>query len=619
MSEYLYQDYPPLPSVLSSLVNLDNSKKTNNNSYNILAKAFRLYVEIISFYDSESDFELNFQNKSELKCQNKNHHQQEERDIRFFNQSNWKNELGEKVANYTIKKWLNKFDVDLEKWFDEFQVKYNVELTEEQKQEILNLIPFYCLQEVSEEEIKNNRSKIFIRKLKKSEQQQILDAIPDEHKLKQKIQNLQKNEVQEIFKNLSELEKKEILSLVDINCLKKILKPILQADKERTFTNDFRNLADKGFLIKDENEDKKYKFSKLPIDEIKNKLNIIKKPSDSNFFEQLDTIILDDVLKTTLNTFKNNERFFIRFQHILNQEDTGKVGNIIDEFKQIWEKENQLILIKYKSSSQKKQVDLIIYPITLFYNQRAIYLAGYGSSPYNEKQCNYYNYRLDRFSQHLLNKYIPPIPRDEDEFYQYVYPIPWNEDEFYQWKEKIGLDDKLPDIHYYLIDKKEEIKQWKQNKISSQLSQALGVDTEKIIKTMLLRFPDDFHEGYIKGSRRHETFQQLKFNPDRDNSDTFLAELKKVLTYENKKNNSQTEIRSDDEKLIRKTLEKYPQDAYYTMNYRHGKEGGYNVEADVIMRLRAWCPNVEVLLPADLRKRMREDLQKTWDLYQNDE
>ena len=52
------------------------------------------------------------------------------------------------------------------------------------------------------------------------------------------------------------------------------------------------------------------------------------------------------------------------------------------------------------------------------------------------------------------------------------------------------------------------------------------------------------------------------------------------------------------------------------MNYRHGEHGGYNVEPDVIMRLRAWGHNVEVLYPADLRKRMKEDYQKAWDIYQ---
>ena len=63
---------------------------------------------------------------------------------------------------------------------------------------------------------------------------------------------------------------------------------------------------------------------------------------------------------------------------------------------------------------------------------------------------------------------------------------------------------------------------------------------------------------------------------------------------------------------MKKRIAAHPNDAYYTMNYRDG-------DNSVIMRLRAWCPNVEVLFPFDLRDRMREDMEKTWDLYKDDE
>jgi CRISPR-associated protein (TIGR03985 family) len=54
------------------------------------------------------------------------------------------------------------------------------------------------------------------------------------------------------------------------------------------------------------------------------------------------------------------------------------------------------------------------------------------------------------------------------------------------------------------------------------------------------------------------------------------------------------------------------------MNYPHGEEGGKEVEADVIMRLRAWGYNVEVLYPPDLRQRLCNDIQKTGNLYQRE-
>lgn len=36
------------------------------------------------------------------------------------------------------------------------------------------------------------------------------------------------------------------------------------------------------------------------------------------------------------------------------------------------------------------------------------------------------------------------------------------------------------------------------------------------------------------------------------------------------------------------------------------------------MRLRSWSPNVEVILPGKLRQRMKEDIEKTWKLYESD-
>ncbi|WP_302480962.1 hypothetical protein [Nostoc sp. TCL240-02] len=36
-----------------------------------------------------------------------------------------------------------------------------------------------------------------------------------------------------------------------------------------------------------------------------------------------------------------------------------------------------------------------------------------------------------------------------------------------------------------------------------------------------------------------------------------------------------------------------------------------------MMRLRAWEPKVEVLLPGELRSRMANDIQETWKLYHN--
>lgn len=316
---------------------------------------------------------------------------------------------------------------------------------------------------------------------------------------------------------------------------------------------------------------------------VKNLPNILSENSNSNLdlFEHFYQIYFDDSLATTSELLKEKNRFFVKLQHIISKENTDKIGIIIEELRQIWEqKEIPLVHINYESSSLQKQTELIVYPICLFYNQRCIYLTGYGSMPNNPTQLNYYNYRLDHLCKYNNNQYINILNWDEDNL----------------------------DIHYELFDKKQELNTKTSVTIYEEIEKALGVDLHRKIKTMLLRFPEPFHKNYIEGSNRHPTFQRLDFK----NSTQFLQELKQRFKTHN------TDIKNTDEQLIEKTLKTYHNDAYYTMDYRHGEEGGSHIEADVIMRLRAWCPNVEVLLPWDLRQRMREDMQKTWALYQDD-
>jgi CRISPR-associated protein (TIGR03985 family) len=53
----------------------------------------------------------------------------------------------------------------------------------------------------------------------------------------------------------------------------------------------------------------------------------------------------------------------------------------------------------------------------------------------------------------------------------------------------------------------------------------------------------------------------------------------------------------------------FPDDAYYKLNYRVD-------DNDVIMRLRAWGANVEVLFPQNLRDRIIKDISETYSIYQ---
>jgi CRISPR-associated protein (TIGR03985 family) len=114
---------------------------------------------------------------------------------------------------------------------------------------------------------------------------------------------------------------------------------------------------------------------------------------------------------------------------------------------------------------------------------------------------------------------------------------------------------------------------------------------------MLLRFNRDFSDRYIQDTERHATFEPIDFKT-----------AKNLLEQQSKLKPSSA--KGQKEQLI-KILNRNTEDPLYQMDYRVG-------DNTVIMRLRAWGPNVEVIYPWSLRQRMKEDMEQTWRLYESD-
>ena len=119
-------------------------------------------------------------------------------------------------------------------------------------------------------------------------------------------------------------------------------------------------------------------------------------------------------------------------------------------------------------------------------------------------------------------------------------------------------------------------------------TQAWGFDFFRPKQTMILRFDRYFHSRYIEGTERDKQFQQISFQ-----------EVQYFI-----KNNHQVEQHHS---LLQK-LQTKSHDIYCRIDYR---EGDYNV----IMRLRAWGSNVEVLTPTTLRNEMSKEFQKLAAIY----
>ena len=118
-----------------------------------------------------------------------------------------------------------------------------------------------------------------------------------------------------------------------------------------------------------------------------------------------------------------------------------------------------------------------------------------------------------------------------------------------------------------------------------------------LISTMLLRFNRDFSDRYIQNTDRHSTFKQINSKKAKD----FIQRQLKTNIY----------LDSSQKKQLTNILDCNLEDTYYLLDYRVG-------DNNVIMRLRAWCPNVEVIYSWNLRQRMREDIEQTWKLYESD-
>ena len=228
-----------------------------------------------------------------------------------------------------------------------------------------------------------------------------------------------------------------------------------------------------------------------------------------------------------------------------------------DRLKEIWKiHPTPPIRITYHSAYLKQTQKYTVYPVCLYYYQRAYYLCAFGQRPQRtetQPQVGWYNYRLERITR--------------------LKTLSWD-------------SPNLPFSQLEIINNSEK---YSSNYIQQELDSAYGFDFYEKAELMLLRFDADFAQRYIDNSFRHPTFEKL---------DSY-QQAKALI--------QQLELPNSHQLLTH--IKQYPDAAYYTLRYRHQ-------DNNVIMRLRAWGPKVEVIFPEELRQRMRQDIEQTWQLYQ---
>ena len=364
-----------------------------------------------------------------------------------------------------------------------------------------------------------------------------------------------KNQFISTLKSRYKLEDKDI---------KELFSTFLFAVSDRTFRNQFTQLAKlKNKLLErqviNQTSKAKKQLHKLRKRSIAAILEILATEQNFNFdgileFFTNEVSAIAELLVTKIN---GEQRLFIHHEYVVNEDLREVSADSADRLKEIWKiHPTPPIRITYHSAYLKQTQKYTVYPVCLYYYQRAYYLCAFGQRPQRtetQPQVGWYNYRLERITR--------------------LKTLSWD-------------SPNLPFSQLEIINNSEK---YSSNYIQQELDSAYGFDFYEKAELMLLRFDADFAQRYIDNSFRHPTFEKL------DNYQDTMALIKKLELLNSPK--------------LLTHINQYPDAAYYTLRYRHQ-------DNNVIMRLRAWGPKVEVIFPEELRQRMRQDIEQTWQLYQ---
>ena len=342
--------------------------------------------------------------------------------------------------------------------------------------------------------------------------------------------------------------------------------PIFKVDS-RTIRNHFKRLSKlKQPILKVSKsiEGEYTKLSSRDIEEYEEKISSIIEYGNNDALDLIDEG-LSTIAELLLKKINGEQRLYIHTEYIVDSELQDIADDWANKLKEIWQQiDTPPIAIEYDSASNENVDKYIVYPVCLYYHQRAFYLCAYGQCPSNSSEFGWYNYRLERINE------LSSCHWDESSVTQ-------------QLKNKI----------YNRAQIKPE---YKPEQIRLELDLAYGFDFYHPRATMLLRFNHYFGDRYIENTDRHPTFEKVDL-------DRAISIVERQPTI--------TELSDSQKQQTINILERNLADTLYKLDYRVG-------DNSVIMRLRAWCPNVEVIYPWNLRQRMREDIEQTWRLYESD-
>jgi CRISPR-associated protein (TIGR03985 family) len=265
---------------------------------------------------------------------------------------------------------------------------------------------------------------------------------------------------------VSEIEwKRSLLAHDDIADLDQLLQRRLFGVTRRSLLADLQILTSLGWLKRQRQA--YYRIYKFP-DHPRQKIKI--SSYSANFLHPE----LANIAQNLSSSDTNIERFKLHVDYVIPDRALDRVDDWQYRLKHLWaQNPSPPVKLTYKSARLGYLVNCIVYPVRVYYVQRAVYLSAFGQTP--NKAEDWYNYRLDRIEQmEVLSWTDPNLPSILRENYP----------------------DNLPHPDY----------------IEEQMAIAWGFDFYLPRQLMLLRFDREFNERYIQGTFRHETFSPVSYD-----------------------------------------------------------------------------------------------------------
>jgi CRISPR-associated protein (TIGR03985 family)/CRISPR-associated protein (TIGR02710 family) len=238
---------------------------------------------------------------------------------------------------------------------------------------------------------------------------------------------------------------------------------------------------------------------------------------------------------------EHSQRIFIHLDYILPDEVQDRVDTYQQQLERLWQQRGGVIEFDYWVASQERQVQVRVYPVCLHYVRRAKYLSAYGKDPYGN--FGWHNYRLDRIRSEQLKVLAwgdPAVPRDLKELWR-AGRLP------------------TPEV------------------VQAELDAAWGFNFYLPRELLIISFPPKFARWYVDQTVRHPTFEPVT-----------PQELPDVVPEAIKDP-------AEQEQILNIIASHHPELVYYRGWIRVG-------DINVLMRLRDWRPNGEVIAPLSLRQ-----------------